>query len=694
MPIVRPLILGLSIAFATQAAALAAPAAQTAESARKPVSPQSSGTFPLAPGLGPASQGAESADGKPTPMALDPADADPGKSACADFPAHANGRWQKTHPIPSDWSAWGTWTELEARQLAQLRSLIEGAADQADDDPEAARIADFYAAAMDVERVDRLGVEPIWPYLQEIDTLASPAEVMAYLAREHRGGRAPLFAIEVRTPAKGEGEAILALRPVALGLPEAQSYSATSPAAKGLLSDYEAHVSRSLQLARISKIGAQTAAESVRAIETRLAAALLARSPAAATAVERIEPSALAERYPNSDWPGYLAALELPANVQLELVDPAYFAEIDRLLGDTALEVWRDYLRWSLVRAMAPYLSVGFTDAEFLLYQSRLGGRQGPAPRWRTMVQLTAWAFPDWLGQRYAERLEVDDEIDTARRIADALRTRFRERLDKASWLSDDSRRKTREALDTLEIVIGPAQAWPASNTVAIAADDLVGNIRRTREEQMQRELARLRADPPESASASPPFALAIRYQPEAHRLSVPLALLQAPVLDADAPEPLNVGAFGALLGAAIHQAVEERAAERWTAKERRHRQSQLDAMGAAYAAFRIEGAQVDAARAAPLALADLAGLSLALDVLAASGASEKAQADVFRAWARLWRGQQRLQAIRMDLLAGALPWRLRASGPLAHLPEFQKAFACKAPEAQSEPAPQPLRPW
>lgn len=692
MPTARPLVLGLLITMA--AAPVWAEADRSeAQPLRVPVAPHSSATFPLAAGED-APRPADETEGLALPaMALDADDGDPGKPACSDFETHAQGRWLKANPIPTTWSSWGTWTQLEARQLETLRSLIEAAAKQADDDPVAARVSTFYAAAMNAELADQLGAGPVWPQVEAIDALAKPDDILAHLAREHRNGREALFRLEVRGPRPGENRAVLALVPASPGLPDLRTYTQPSREATGLLGVYEAHISRTLQLTRISKIGAQTAAESVRAIESRLARALVQPAPGAAPS-ERLTPAELAERHPATDWAGYLAALGVNELAQVELVHPAYFAEIDALLADTSPEVWRDYLRWSVVRPLAPYLSVGYTDAEFLLYQSRLGGRHAPEPRWREMVRLTASAFPQWLGRRYLEAELDEGKARTAQAIADALRASFARQIEGAQWLSAESRRHARTALDELEIAIATPAQWPEDTDADIIADDLVGNIRRVQERRMKRELARLGAEQVEAARApdSTLFNLQIAHDADARRLSVPVALLQPPVLGADAAAALNMGAFGAVLGAAMHQAVETRASPRWTSTERRQREQQLGTLGLRYAEFRIEGARVEAERAAPLALADLAGLGLALDALAANEDADKA--DLFRAWARLWRGQQRLQAIRNDLRAGLLPWRLRAKGPLGHLPEFAEAFDCSPGENGLPAADDRIRAW
>ena len=83
-----------------------------------------------------------------------------------DLFTHVNGRWLATHEIPDDRAQDGTFVMLRDRAEDDVRAIVEGAAEQADDD--ARRIAALYASFMDVERVEALGVEPLRPLLDEI----------------------------------------------------------------------------------------------------------------------------------------------------------------------------------------------------------------------------------------------------------------------------------------------------------------------------------------------------------------------------------------------------------------------------------------------------------------------------------------------------------------------------------------------
>ena len=52
----------------------------------------------------------------------------------------------------------------------------------------------------------------------------------------------------------------------------------------------------------------------------------------------------------------------------------------------------------------------------------------------------------------------------------------------------------------------------------------------------------------------------------------------------------------------------------------------------------------------------------------------------VFLAWAQVWCANVRSEAERLQIQTDPhSPNRYRANGPLSNMPEFQKAFSCKA---------------
>ena len=118
---------------------------------------------------------------------------------------------------------------------------------------------------------------------------------------------------------------------------------------------------------------------------------------------------------------------------------------------------------------------------------------------------------------------------------------------------------------------------------------------------------------------------------------------------------------------------------------------AQYNAYPAAGGATRVNGS-----RSFSQNQADLAGLELAWDALAAQGSPDTASAQAFfAAWAGLWARQDKATALAAaQATAIHAPAKWRVNGPLANLPAFGQAFACKGKAAMQRPAKDQVALW
>jgi len=94
------------------------------------------------------------------------------------FYRYSNGGWIASNPIPQGYPNWNTFLTLHVQSQENLKATLErlalegdaGTEDDGDEDKdEKLKLRAFYEAAMDEDRIEQSGFEPLRPLLQFID---------------------------------------------------------------------------------------------------------------------------------------------------------------------------------------------------------------------------------------------------------------------------------------------------------------------------------------------------------------------------------------------------------------------------------------------------------------------------------------------------------------------------------------------
>ena len=289
-----------------------------------------------------------------------------------DLFTHVNGRWLATHEIPEDRAQDGTFVMLRDRAEADVRAIVEGAAEQVDDD--ARRIAALYAAFMDVERVEALGVEPLRPLLDEIAAASDHATLARVLGRRQREGRASLIGSFVSTDAKDPSRYLVHLNQSGLGLPDESYYRDESYAE--IRSAYLAHLERMAELVGLPEPA--RLAEAVMALETALATASWDRvtNRDAEKTYTLLTAAELRERAPAFAWDAWLDGLGAPEGAFTEVVvrQPSFVEAAARLWHERPLAQWQAWLQLRTASACADFLCDAVVQEDFDFYGRILSG--------------------------------------------------------------------------------------------------------------------------------------------------------------------------------------------------------------------------------------------------------------------------------------------------------------------------------
>src|SRR5580658_7481256 len=258
---------------------------------------------------------------------------------CEDFYQYACGTWLKNNPIPPDEASWGRFSELNERNRAILRQILEKASTATTRDADTQKIGDYYASCMDEAAINKKGLQPLQPELDRIRAIMNLRDLAAEIALLHKNGVDVMFNFSSGQDFKDSNAEIGQADQGGIGLPEKDYYFRTDAKAVETRKEYVAHIARMLQLQGVSAADAAKQADTIMRLETAIAKVSLdvttRRDPLKVYHKMKLaEFEGLADSF---DWSLYFATLRTPPMESLNVAVPDFFKGTQQLLKSIPL---------------------------------------------------------------------------------------------------------------------------------------------------------------------------------------------------------------------------------------------------------------------------------------------------------------------------------------------------------------------
>jgi putative endopeptidase len=609
---------------------------------------------------------------------------------------HANGGWLARTEIPADRGRYGTFDMLRETAEQQVRELItEVAAGEPAAGSVAAKVGDLFGSFMDTDRLEAAGLAPIADDLEGAGAVATPQDVASLLGRFARDGGGGLFHPFVNTDDRDSTRYVVYLEQGGLGLPDESYYREEQHAQ--VRADYRDHVERMLRLA--GQPDPAGAADRVLALETRLAAAhwdkVTNRDPVKTYTL--VDAAGLAELTPGLDWTAYLQGMGAPEATLAAVVarQPDFLTAMAQAVREVPLDTWRDWLRWQVVHAWAPYLPEAFVGENFDFYGRTLSGVPEIRERWKRGVSLVEDALGEAVGQLYVERHFPPHAKAAMETLVGNLVAAFRNAFDRLDWMGEATREAAHAKLAAFTPKVGYPARWRDYSALAVDADDLVGNVRRAAAFEVDRNLAKLEREVDRGEWFMTPQTVNAYYNPGMNEIVFPAAILQPPFFDVDADDAVNYGGIGAVIGHEIGHGFDDQGSQFdgagnlrnwWTDEDRERFTARADALIAQFDTLEpadAPGHTINGALTVGENIGDLCGLAIghAAYRLALGGAPAPeldgltGDQRFFLGWAHLWCGKAReAEAKRLLQVDPHSPMDQRAN-IVRNIGEFHEAF-------------------
>lgn len=550
-----------------------------------------------------------------------------------DFFSYTNGTWVKNTQIPADRSSTGPTQDLEELTEQRTAALIQ---DMAKKHPTAGsnerKIADYYAAFMDEADIEKRGLAPLKPELDQIDAIKTRDDLARVLGSEQRADVDPinatnfqtenLYGLFVTQALEDPVHNMAYLLQGGLGMPSRDYYLSQDPQMAESRVKYQNYVASLLKLADTPDAEAQ--AKAILALETKIAQAQesLVDSEDIHKASTVWRTSDFAQKAPGMNWVVYFNAAHLSGQKAIDVWQPAGIIGIAALVGSEPIATWKQLLRYHALDKAAPLLPKAYSDLNFDFYGTTLEGTPKRSERWKRAINATSADLGDAVGQIYVKQYFPPSAKTKVQAMVKNLLTTFDERIDTLAWMTPSTRAKAKEKIATLRVGVGYPETWRNYDTLEIRPDDALGNHQRAVAQEYRHQLAKLSQPVDHGEWWMTPQTVDAVNLPLQNALNFPAAILQPPFFDPNADDAANYGATGATIGHEISHSFDNTGADFnaqgklenwWTPQDAAHFQADTQKLVDQYNHYQaLPGLYVNGQQTLGENIADVAGLAVA----------------------------------------------------------------------------------
>jgi putative endopeptidase len=629
---------------------------------------------------------------------------DKSQDPCVDFYQYACGNWLKKAEIPADRSSWVSFEEVEERNLATLRNILEKAAAGG---PECSaidqKIGDYYSACMDEKAVDAKGLDPLKPELDRVAAASDKSALIESVARVHLIGPNPLFRFYSSPDLHNADMVIAYIDQGGLTLPDRNYYIKEDDQKMAeMRKQLVAYVTSMFTLAGQTPQQAADSAQTVLRIETSLAKAsmdrTLRRDPK--NRDHKMARDAAVTLAPNFYLSRYFQDLNTPSFSELNVSNPEFFKQVNSVIESEPLDALKTYVQWHLLNGASAWLSQPYVDAHFK-FQQALTGQAEIQARWKRCVDSTDNALGEALGQRYVEETFGADGKQRMLKMVDALEQSLDEDIHNLPWMTDETKKQAKIKLTAIRNKIGYPDEWRDYSKLDIKPGDLLGNFLRANEFESRRDIAKISKPLDRKEWGMTPPTVNAYYSGARNEIVFPAGILQPPFFDKAMDDSVNFGGIGVVIGHELTHGFDDQGRKYdpqgnlrdwWTDQDAKEFEKRASCVADEYSNFvAIDDLKLNGRLTLGENTADNGGARIALMALLHTIEQDKSgkaaqktdgytpEQRLFLGFGRVWCEKRRPELSRMLVNVDPhSPGRYRVNGVVENMPEFQKAWGCK----------------
>jgi endothelin-converting enzyme/putative endopeptidase len=274
--------------------------------------------------------------------------------------------------------------------------------------------------------------------------------------------------------------------------------------------------------------------------------------------------------------------------------------------------------------------------------------------------------------------------------------------------MTDATKKQALVKLHAVENKIGYPDRWRDYSALRVVRGDALGNSRRANAFEFRRQMARIGRTLDKSEWDMTPPTVNAYYEPQQNNINFPAGILQPPFYSSKADPAVNYGGAGAVIGHELTHGFDDEGRQFdaqgnlndwWTPEDAKAFEDRSACFVNEYSSFTaVDDVKLNGKLTLGENTADNGGVRLALMAYLTSSGLDGAEHTVigdlntqpldgftpeqrlFIGYGQLWCESRRPEYERLQAQTNPhSPGRYRVNGVVSNMPEFQKAFSCKA---------------
>ena len=613
---------------------------------------------------------------------------DKNATVASNFYQAVNKDWLLKTKIPADSPSIDNFYTLDEDIKGKLKKDIKnlGEGKETSDITGMSEFITFYKAASDYKQREKDGLEPLKPYLKEIEDIKDLNDLASKSASLTDKGIPLPFGYDVGTNAENTSQKQIQLTPPSILLPDVSIYKDES-SKKQYLTPIETATQKALEMLGYSEKNSKRIVKEALEFDEIIAKYSLSNE-------EMSESKNLVHPKTAEEINAYSGSFKLYDVIKgimgrdletINVPNTKYFENYSKVVNQDNFSKIKS---WMLVQeAMAA--SNSLTEDYRLNFESismAIMGTQKPISKEDTVYEMSVNLFSDVMSVYYGRKYFGEEAKTDVTGMIDKIKNVYRGRLQQNNWLTEGTRNKAIEKLDKMKVFVGYQEdVDPGTKELHLDPNKSFFELSEDIAQFGKRYTIDHFDDPIDknkwSGSA---FDINAYYNPESNSINFPAGILQAPFYDKNQSTEKNYGGIGVVIGHEITHAFDSNGADYdengdmhnwWTKADSKAFDKRIKAFEDQWNGLEIYGTKVNGKLTVTENVADAGGLSSTLQVLKTDMTKPNLK-DYFENYADIWKQKASLQYNKYTMVQDVhAPNELRVNQQLKNLPEFYEAY-------------------